>query len=151
MTKKQHEDRKYKLATQAKQAEGLDWNYNFNNAHSGNSVAGLTDDGTAITTTRKPSLGEMAYNVVAEDNNSDLDDIIADQYKDKEGVEGMYIELDQVCQDTGKQLHGQEALSDDGGGTASSSRELQTSLTRPSGSNEGSSSFANDSSDRSLS
>jgi hypothetical protein len=47
----------------------------------------------------------------------------------------MDLDIDQVHQDTGKLLQEQSIVSDKGAGSAS--REMQMSLTRQSGSNEG--------------
>ncbi len=93
---------KHKQITQAKMAEGQTGDYNFNEAHSVNPVAGRPDDGTAFTKAPNLSLGNTAYNVVMDDE-SEIDELEMDLYEDKEGV-SMDLDINQVHQDTGR-LH----------------------------------------------
>jgi hypothetical protein len=97
------------------------------------------------------SLGDTAYDVVmVGDEDSKMEEIAMDLYKDKDrGANSMNLDINQVHQDTGKLLQEQSIASEDGAGLAS--KELQTSLTRQSGSNEGSSLSANGSGSGSLS
>jgi hypothetical protein len=82
MTQRQKEGYECQQAAQAKSA-GLDWNYNFDEEHLIDPTAGRANDGTAFTLTRNISLGDMAYDVVAADNNEeDLKDILTKPYDD---------------------------------------------------------------------
>ncbi len=137
MTKKQLEDHKRKCIAQAKSAESLEQVYNFDDMHSLNPVSGRQDDGTTYTKSMNHSLGNTVYNVVLWDDNSEMDDIVAEPYEAKEGGQGMDIDIDQVHRDTSSQLQGHSAPSQARAGKTS--KESQASLTRPSESNKGSS------------
>ncbi len=115
ITKKQLDDHKREGISQAKSFKGLEQAYNFDDTHSVNPVSGQPDDSTAYTKTMHHS----AYDVVVGDDDSEMDDIVAEPYEDKEGVQGMELDIDQ--------LH---HLSESRAGTAS--KELQASLSRPS-------------------
>jgi hypothetical protein len=76
------------------------------------------------------------------DDNSKMEEIAVDLYKDKDrGANSMDLDINQVHQDTDKLLQEQSIAPEDGAGSAS--KKLQTSLTRQSGSNKGSSLSAN--------
>jgi hypothetical protein len=108
--------------------------------HSVNPVEERPDDGTTFTKTANLSLGKTAYNVVMDDE-SEMDELAMDLYEDKEGV-SMDLDINQVHQDTGR-LHQRNTKTEEGTGTAS--KELQTTLSKQSGSNKGSSRAANSS------
>ena len=59
---------------------GLDCSYNFEDAHSINPVEGRPDNGIAFTKTRNVSLGETAYDVVLQSDESDLEDIFSNPF-----------------------------------------------------------------------
>jgi hypothetical protein len=62
-------------------------------------MEGRTDDGMAFTKTRNISLGETAYDVVLQSNESDLDDIFNNPYSNDEGSNGVSFNMDEVhCQ-----------------------------------------------------
>jgi hypothetical protein len=121
-------------------ADSQTGDYNFNEAHSVNPVAGRPDDGTAFTKAANLSLGNTAYNVVMDDK-SEIDELATDLYEDKEGV-SMDLDINQVHQDTGR-LHQRNTGTEEGTGTAS--KESRTTLSRQSDSNEGSLHAANSS------
>ncbi len=150
MTKKQQDKYELECAAQAKQAESTDRGYNFNDKHSMNPVAGRPDNGTTFTITGNQILGETAYDVVmVGSNDSDLEEFAADLYKDEDGgANSLDLDIDQVHQDAGNELQEQSNVPEDGTGTVS--KELQTTSTRQSGSNEGSSLSANGSRSGSL-
>ncbi len=148
MTKKQLDNHECNRTAQTKLADGLEQAYNFEDTHSVNPAAGQPDDGTPYTKTVNHSLRDTAYNVLVGDDVTEMDDIVAEPYKDKEGVHVMDLDIDQVHQDTGKQLQGCGAFSEVRAGTAL--KELQTSLTRPSELNKGCSISANGSRSGSL-
>jgi hypothetical protein len=86
MTKKQLDEYERECATQAKLAEGKERGYNFDDTHSVNPVAGQPDNGTALTKTRNCSLGDTTYDIVmVGDNDSKMEDIAVDLYKDEDG------------------------------------------------------------------
>jgi hypothetical protein len=138
MTKKQLDNYERKRIAQAKMADGQTGDYNFNEAHSVEPVAGRPDDGTAFTKAANLSLGNTAYDMVMDDK-SKIDELVMDLYEDKEGV-SMDLDIDQVCQDTGR-LHPQNTETEKGTGTAS--KESRTTLSRQLDSNKGSSCAAN--------
>ncbi len=138
MTKKQLDDYERERIAQAKMADGQTGDYNFNEAHSVDPVAGRPDDGTAFTKAAHLSLGNTAYDVVMDDE-SKIDELATDLYKDEEGV-SMDLDINQVHQDTGR-LHRQNTGTEERTGTAS--KESRTTLSRQSNSNEGSSRTAN--------
>jgi hypothetical protein len=108
--------------------------------HSVNPVEGRPDDGTAFTKAANLSLGNRAYDVVMDDE-LEMDELATDLYEDKEGV-SMDLDINQVHQDTGR-LHQRNTKTEKGTGTAS--KESQTTLSKQSGSNEGSLHAANSS------
>ncbi len=138
MTKKQLDNYERERIAQAKMADGQTGDYNFNKAHSVDTVAGRPDDGTAFTKAANLSLGNTAYDVVMDDE-SKIDELVTDLYEDEEGV-SMDLDINQVHQDTGR-LHRQNTGTEEGTGTAS--KEPRTTLSRQLDSNEGSSRAAN--------
>ncbi len=83
MTKRQKEEHEWQQATQATakaKADGLSHSYNFEDAHSINPVEGRPDNGIAFTKTRNVSLGETAYDVVLQSDESDLEDIFSNPF-----------------------------------------------------------------------
>jgi hypothetical protein len=138
MTKKQLDDYECEWITQAKMADGQTGDYNFDEAHSVDPMAGRPDDSTAFTKAANLSLGNTAYNVVMDDE-SEIDELAMDLYKDEKGV-NMDLDINQVHQDTGR-LHQQNTGTEERTGTAS--KESRTTLSRQSDSNEGSLRTAN--------
>jgi hypothetical protein len=108
--------------------------------HSVNPVEGRPDDSMAFTKAVNLSLGNTAYDVVMDDD-AKMDELATDLYEDEEGV-SMDLDINQVHQDT-ERLHRRNTETEEGTGTAS--KELQTTLSKQAGSNEGSSRAANSS------
>ncbi len=106
-------------------------------------MAGQPDNGTTITGNQ--SLGETAYGVVmVGSNDSDLEEFAADLYEDEDrGANSMDLDISQVHRDAGNDLQEQGDVPEDEAGTAS--KESQTTSTRQSGSNKGSSLSTNSS------
>ncbi len=77
MTKEQLDDYKRERITQAKMADSQTGDYNFDEAHSVDLVAGRPDDGTAFTKAANLSLGNTAYDVVM-DEESEIDELAMD-------------------------------------------------------------------------
>ncbi len=87
--------------TKAK-AERLDHSYNFKDDHSINLVGGRPNDGTAFMKTRNTSLGEPAYDVVLQSDESDLEDIFNNPYSNDEDNNSVNLEMNEVYCQTGK-------------------------------------------------
>ena len=138
MTKKQLEEYERAQVAQAKTGSGHKGEYNFEDTHSIDPAAGKPDDGTALTKAANQSLGNMAYDIIMDDD-SESDDLATNLYED-EGENGMDLDIDQVHQDNGR-LHRQSTDTEDGTGT--SSKESRTTDTRKSESNEETSQAAN--------
>lgn len=101
MTKAQREKHAWQQAIQ-ESGNDLDRNYNFDDTHSINPTKGRPNDGTAITMTINVSLGETAYDVVQQSDESDLDDIVGDLYTDKENTSNVNLDMNEVHRNTGK-------------------------------------------------
>ena len=82
MTKKQLEEHKRAQIAQAKMGGGHKGEYNFDDTHSVDPVAGKPDDGTALTKAANQSLGITAYDVIM-DNDSEGDELVANLYEDE--------------------------------------------------------------------
>ena len=111
MMKKQQEEYECQRIAQAKQTEGADQGYDFEEAHSVNPVAGRPDDGTTFTKNENYSLGKTAYDVaMVGSNDSDSDEFAEDLYgdgdKDK-GENSMELDIYQVHWDKGHELQEQ--------------------------------------------
>ncbi len=125
MTQRQKEEFECQQVAQAKSAS-LDWNYNFDEEHSIDPTAGRPDDGTAFTLTRNISLRDTAYDVVAADNDEeDLEDILAEPYDGKEeGGKQMEIQMNQVHHNMGQhRTHTSSSLSGEESTSRASSKE----------------------------
>jgi hypothetical protein len=75
----------------AKATAQLDPSYNFEDNHSINLVEGHPNYGTAATRTRNISLGETAYIVVLQSDESDLEDICNKLYNNNEDTSGINL------------------------------------------------------------
>ncbi len=150
MVKKQQEENECQCIAQAKQAEGANQGYDFEEAHSVNPVAWRPDDGTTFTKNGNYSLGETAYDVVmVGSDNSDLDEFAEDLYGDEDkGEISMELDIDQVHQDTGHELQEHSLGTEARAETASG--DLQTTCTNQSNLNKGCSLSANSSGGGSL-
>jgi hypothetical protein len=105
ITKRQKEKHEQQQATQATakaKANLLNCSYNFEDAHSINPVEGHPNDGTAFTKTRNVSLGETAYDVVLQSDESDLEDIFNNPCSDEKDSNGVNLEMNKVHCQTGK-------------------------------------------------
>ncbi len=78
--KEEHEQQQATQATAKAKANGLNCSYNFEDAHSINPVEGHPNKGTAFTKTRNVSLGETAYDLVLQSDESDLENIFNNPY-----------------------------------------------------------------------
>ena len=134
MTKKQLEEYERVRIAQAKTVGGRKGEYNFDDTHSVDPVAGKPDDGTAFTRAANLSLGNTAYDVVMDDD-SEGDELTSNLYEDEE-ESGMDLDIDRVHQDTGRS-HRRNTDTEDGTGTAS--KESRTTKSKQSESNDGSS------------
>jgi hypothetical protein len=107
MTKLQREEHIQQQAIQAAaqaKANGLNRSYKFEDTHSINLVKGRTDDGMAFTKTRNISLGETAYDVVLQSNESDLDDIFNKPYSNDKGSNGVNFNMDEFHRQLGQTI-----------------------------------------------
>ncbi len=100
--KKEFERQQSTQATTKAKADGLDHSYNFEDAHSINPVEGRPNNGTAFTKTRNVSLGETAYDVVLQSDESDLEDIFNNPYSDDKDNNRVDLEMNEVHCQTGK-------------------------------------------------
>jgi hypothetical protein len=125
MTKHQNEEHERQQATQATakvKANRLNRSYNFKDAHSINPVEGHPDNGTAFTKTRFVSLGEKAYDVVLQSNESDLEDIFDKLYSNDKDNDGVNLELNKVHCKTGKTRgYSRPSSSEEGGSNSKTS------------------------------
>jgi hypothetical protein len=128
MTKRQKEEHEWQQAIQAMakaKANGLDRSYNFEDAHSINPVEGCPDNGTAFTKTRNVSLGETAYDIVLQSDESDLEVIFNNPYSDDEDNNGVNLGMNEVHHQTGKTRGSSRPSSSEQGG--SNSKDLAAS------------------------
>jgi hypothetical protein len=100
--KEEHERQQALQATAKAKTKELDHSYNFKDAHSINPVEGRPDNGTTFTKTRNLSLGETAYDVVLQSDESDMEDILNNPYSNDEDNNGIKLEMNEVHCQTGK-------------------------------------------------
>jgi hypothetical protein len=127
MTKLQQEEHAKQLAMKASvqnKTDGLDSNYNFKETHSINPIDGRTDDGTALTKTNNISLGETAYDVVQQSDESDLEDVLKDPDHDEEYNTKLNLEMNEVHCNMGRTVCKTSSSSSDDGGSISKSSAL---------------------------
>ncbi len=98
MTKKQLEEYRNEQIALAKVSEGVNRGYNFDEEHSLKQDA-RQDDRTALSSTQNISMGDTAYNIVEENEDSDASDLMADPYNNNEGQ--MDFKMNQVHEDAG--------------------------------------------------
>jgi hypothetical protein len=119
MTKHQKEEHEWQQAIQAMaraKANGLNLSYNFKDAHSINLVEGHPGNGTDFTKTRNVSLGETAYDVVMQSDESDLEDIFSNPYSNNKVNNGVNLEMNEVHCQTGKTRgHSRPSSTEEGG------------------------------------
>jgi hypothetical protein len=99
MTKHQKEEHEQQQATQATakaKADGLGRSYNFADTHSINPVEGRPDKGTTFTKTSNVSLGETAYDVALQSDESDLEDIFNNLYSNDKDINKVNLEKNEV-------------------------------------------------------
>jgi hypothetical protein len=131
MTKHHKEEHEWWQATQSMakaKANGLDCSYNFKDAHSINLVEGCPDNGIAFTKTRNVSLGETAYDIVLQNDESDLEDIFNNPYSDDEDINRVNLKMNEVHCQTGKTRDCSRLSSSEEGGSkskASAASELE--------------------------
>ncbi len=104
MTKHQKEEHERQQATQATAKAKADGNrsYNFEDTHSINLVEGCPDYGTTFTKTRNVSLGEIAFDIVLQSDESDLEDIFNSPYSNDKNNNRVNLEMNKVHCQTGK-------------------------------------------------
>jgi hypothetical protein len=108
-------------ASAQNKTDGLDRNYNFEETHSINPINGRINDGTALTKTINISLGETAYDVVQQSNESDLEDVLNDPYYDKEDNPKLDLEMNEVHRNMGQMVCKTSSSSSDNRGSNSKS------------------------------
>ncbi len=124
MTKLQKEEYVWQQAIQATaqaKADGLDCSYDFEDIHSVNLVKGRPNNGTAFTKTRNVSLGETAYDVVLQSNESDLEDVFNNPYRDDKDTSGVNLKMDEVHRQIGRTMPRSRSPSFKKGGSSSKS------------------------------
>ncbi len=124
MTKLQKEEHARQQAIQAlvqAKTEGLNRNYNFEDTHSINPIEGRSDDGTALTRTNNVSLGETAYDVVQQSNESYLEDVLNDPYSNKDKTPKVNLEMNEVHRNMRRTVRKTMSSSSDDGGSKSKS------------------------------
>jgi hypothetical protein len=155
MTKLQKEEHARQQAIQAlvqAKTKGLNCNYNFEDTHSINPIEGRSDNGTALTRTNNVSLGETAYDVVQQSNESDLEDVLNNPYSNKDETPKVNLEMNEVHRNLERTVRMTMSSSSDNGGSnskSSAASDQEEGHDATIGNNDEGSSFADGGGDKS--